>query len=88
MVSLPTDRITAAISSWVSIRSKEVNPPGANWKEKQTLMEIHHLHLNVQTLLPLSIQLDGKEASVAREGGETMRMVSAQKTSFASVLEE
>lgn len=33
--------------------------PGRIGKEKQTLMEIHHLHLNVQTFC-LSIQLDGK----------------------------
>lgn len=29
MVSLPTDQITAGISSSVSIRSKEVNPLGS-----------------------------------------------------------
>lgn len=34
VVSVPTDQITAGISSSVSIRSKEVNPPGSIWGEK------------------------------------------------------
>ncbi len=51
VVSLPTDQITAGISSSVSIRSKEVNPPGSSWGEKSvtTLMDMQHLHLNVRT---------------------------------------
>lgn len=50
VVSLPTDQITAGISSSVSIRSKEVNPPGSIWgKSVTTLMGKHHLHLNVRT---------------------------------------
>lgn len=34
VVSLPTDQITAGISSSVSIRSKEVNPPGSTSGKK------------------------------------------------------
>lgn len=34
VVSVPTDQITAGISSSVSIRSKEVNPPGSIWGKK------------------------------------------------------
>lgn len=50
MVSLPTDQITAGISSSVSIRSKEVNLPGSIWeKSVTTLMDKHNLHLNVRT---------------------------------------
>lgn len=53
VVSLPTDQITTGISSSVSIRSKEVNPPGSiRGKKKKsvtTLMDMHHLHLNVRT---------------------------------------
>lgn len=50
VVSVPTDQITAGISSSVSIRSKEVNPPGSIWGKKSvtTLMDKHHLHLNVR----------------------------------------
>lgn len=36
VVSLPTDQITAGISSSVSIRSKEVNPPGSIWEKSVT----------------------------------------------------
>lgn len=51
VVSLPTDQITEGISSSVSIRSKEVNPPGSIWeKSVTTLMDMHHLHLNVRFL--------------------------------------
>lgn len=51
VVSVPTDQITAGISSSVSIRSKEVNPPGSIWgKSVTTLMDKHHLHLNVRIL--------------------------------------
>lgn len=51
VVSLPTDQITAGISSSVSIRSKEVNPLGSIWeKSVTTLMDMHHLHLNVRFL--------------------------------------
>lgn len=35
VVSLPTDQITASISSSVSIRSKEANPPGSIWGGKK-----------------------------------------------------
>lgn len=51
VVSLPTDRITAGISSSVSISCEEANPLGLIWGEKRsvtTLMD-HHLHLNVRT---------------------------------------
>lgn len=49
MVSLQTDQITAGISSSVSIRSKEVNPPESIWAKSVTsLMDMHHLHLNVR----------------------------------------
>lgn len=34
VVSPPTDQITASISSSVSIRGKEVNPPGSIWGKK------------------------------------------------------
>lgn len=61
VVSLPTDQITAGISSSVSIRSKEVNPLGSIWeKSVTTLMDMQHLHLNVRTFC-LSIQLNGDE---------------------------
>lgn len=49
MVSLPTDQITAGISSSVSIRSKEVNPPGSIWEKiVTTVMDMRDLHLNVR----------------------------------------
>lgn len=49
VVSLQTDQITAGISSSVSIRSKEVNPPESIWAKSVTsLMDMHHLHLNVR----------------------------------------
>lgn len=34
VASLLTDQITAGISSSVSIRGKEVNPPGSTWEKK------------------------------------------------------
>lgn len=61
VVSLPTDQITAGISSSVFIRSKEVNPPGSSWeKSVTTLMDMHDLHLNVRYFC-ISIQLNGEE---------------------------
>lgn len=35
VVSPPTDQITASVSSSVSIRGKEVNPPGSIWGKKK-----------------------------------------------------
>lgn len=62
LVSLPADQITAAISSSVSIRTREVNPPGSIWeKSVTTLMDRNHLHLNVTVLPVHSIKL-GEEA--------------------------
>lgn len=66
VVSPPTDQITASVSSSVSIRGKEVNPPGSIWGGKKsvtTLMDMHHLHSNARFFFffCLSIQLNGDE---------------------------
>lgn len=60
VVSLPTDQITSGISSSVSIRKREANPPGSIWEKKCDNSNGQSPFACKCENFCLSIQLDGE----------------------------